>query len=78
MVSWMTAVDAMRSHLMEVLATPLCCVLACMTIEDSEITLATDICKVYDKRVRVLHRTALAAIVCDTDLVSMRSGRMLV
>lgn len=78
MMSWTVAVDAMRSHLMEVLATPFCGVLACMAIEDGEIALATDIGKVDNKGVRVLHRTSLAAIVCDTDFVPMRGARVLI
>lgn len=68
----------MRSHLMEVLATPFCGVLACVSIEDGEIALTADTCKVYDERVRVLHRATLAAIMCDANLIPVGRARVLV
>jgi hypothetical protein len=41
-IEWSWGTDGTRSHLMEVLATPLGGVLACVAVKDGEIALAPD------------------------------------
>lgn len=77
-IEWSWGADGTRSHLMEVLATPLGGVLACVSVKDGEIALAPDCRKVDDKRVRVLHGATLATIVRNADLIAVWRARVLV
>jgi hypothetical protein len=62
----------------EILATPLGGVFACVAVEDGEIALATDVGEIDNKRVGVFHRSSLSTVVCYTHLVPVWCARVLV
>lgn len=57
-----------RTYFVEVEATPLRGILACMTIEDGKEALATHTRKIVDEGMRVLHRPALALILMESNM----------
>lgn len=59
----------LKTHLVEIRATPLCSMLACMPIEDCEESLPPDRVEVYNKRVSILHRPPRPLALADPNLV---------
>lgn len=58
------------THLMEMLSTPLCSVLASMAIEHGKVALTANASEIVDERMSVLHRSAtlLVPVYTDSDL----------
>lgn len=52
----------------KMLTTPLCSMLACMAVKQTEITLSTDIIEIDDERVGVFHCSARPLVLCDAYL----------
>lgn len=64
------------THLVEVISAPLCRVLSCMSIEDSEETLPAYVIEVDHEGMCILHGPPGALVFRDSDLIRRILGSM--
>jgi hypothetical protein len=60
---------AADTYLVKMLAAPLGCVLACVTIKDCEEALAADVVKISDERMSIFHHASSPSVFGYTDLI---------